>query len=97
MSFEARIDEHSAHIETRPEFGKPVTFVVQRKVTEIGRGRGYWSPRTDERYVVGLKGSSGSGFSQHKSFDTACRAALSRARRYHEAYSVPRGLRAVSS
>jgi hypothetical protein len=63
--------------------GQRVTFDVRFRSVQIGRSG--WGGRTyGERYVVGLKGSDGDGFSAHTSFEVACRAALSRARRYEK-------------
>lgn len=86
--------EHGATFRAEPEHGKPVTIEVVREKTDIRR-RHQWGvrPRYEWRYVVRLKGSRGE-FSHHWSFERACKMALSRAKRYEEAYSVPRGLAA---
>lgn len=98
MSLEVSIESHSAVFVARPEHGRPVTFVVeQRDVNVANTTRSYyWAKRIASRYVVGLKGSTGNGFSHHVSFDEACKRALSRARRYDKAYSVPRSVPATS-
>jgi hypothetical protein len=74
MSLDVSIQpDDSATLTVRSPLGQRVTFDVrQRRI----RGAG------TERFIVGLKGSDGAGFSQHNTFDTAFRAALSRARRY---------------
>ena len=75
------------------EFGKGVVFVVEWRLCDVGaRHR-----RMEWRYVLGLKGSTGQGFSHYMSFDRACSALLSRARRYDRAYSKPRGLARAAS
>lgn len=95
MSLHFEVDGERATIQTRPEYGRPVTFEVRRRKVKVGGG-GYWTPpRAEQRYVVGLKGSDGDGFSTHLSFETACSRALSRARRYEQAYSKPRGVMAA--
>ena len=79
---------------TQPEHGRPVTFVVTSRQVNVARAA--WGKRYETRYVVGLKGSGGNGFSHHTSFEVAVRHALARARRYELAYSRPRGLAATS-
>lgn len=91
MSIEVTYGEDSAEFVTRPEFGRPVTFVVTSRAINVAKATGsYVMPRRADRFVVGLKGSNGDGFSHHTTFDAACRSALHRARRYEKAYSVPR-------
>ena len=95
MSIEAVIESDAATYAVRPEHGKPVTFVVAVRAVNVTRARwGYAPRRMADRFVVGLKGSDGPGFASHTSFEAACRSALSRARRYDRAYSVPRGVAA---
>jgi hypothetical protein len=74
MSLDVSIQpDDTATLTVHSPLGQRVTFDVrQRRI----RGAGA------ERFIVGLKGSDGQGFSQHTTFDTAFRAALSRARRY---------------
>jgi hypothetical protein len=88
-------NEDSAEFATEPEHGKPVTFVVTSRRINVAKANGsYWSKRYAGRFVVGLKGSAGDGFSHHSTFEAACKSALYRARRYERAYSTPRGLAA---
>ena len=80
MSLEVEIDAAGATYAATPEYGQRVVFEVRWRVVRHG----------PPRFVVQLKNSSGDGFSQHLKFETACRAALSRARRYDRAFSKPR-------
>lgn len=82
MSLDVAIQpDDTATFTVSSPLGQRVTFDVRFRRVQIGRGG--WSGKSyGERYVVGLKGSDGDGFSAHTSFDVACRAALSRARRY---------------
>jgi hypothetical protein len=84
--------DSDALVITRPEFGRPVTFTVcERRVTV--RSKNFWGSRTTEqRWVVSLKGSTGEGFSTHRTYDAALKAALIRARKYVRAYSRPVGI-----
>lgn len=92
---EATITEDGAVYAVRPDHGKPVTFVVTlRNIDVSNRNGSYWSKRFADRFVVGLKGSTGHGFSHHTTLEAACRSAHYRARRYERAYSVPRGVAA---
>lgn len=91
----AVIDTHEATFATQPEHGRPVTFVVTSRTINVARYSA-WGKRYETRYVVGLKGSDGNGFSHHTSFEVAVRNALSRAHRYVKAYSRPRGQAAAS-
>lgn len=74
MSLDVSIQpDDTAILVVSSPLGQRVAFDVrQRRI----RGAG------SERFIVGLKGSDGEGFSNHTTFDTAFRAALSRARRY---------------
>jgi hypothetical protein len=98
MSIDVTIESDRATFAARPPHGRPVTFVVeQRDVNVANPTRSYyWSKRIAPRFVVGLKGGNGNGFSHHTSFEEACKRALSRARRYDKAYSQPRGVIAAS-
>ncbi|HJR88951.1 MAG TPA: hypothetical protein VJ782_02195 [Aeromicrobium sp.] len=91
MSIDVVIEQDAATFAVRPPFGKPVTFVVTEKNVNVSRQTGSFVARREApRFVVGLKGSHGNGFSHHTTFEAACSRALSRARRYDRAYSVPR-------
>jgi len=94
MSIEVTIDSDAAVLVARPPYGKPVTFVVEQRDVNVARPvRSYYlNKRIAPRFVVGLKGGNGDGFSHHTSFEEACKRAISRARRYDRAYSVPRGV-----
>lgn len=88
MSLTVEIDTDHATFVVDPPYGSRVVFEVRlRDITIDCR---YTRTRLNDRYVVGLKGSNGNGFSQHLSFERACAAALSRARRYDRAYSIAR-------
>lgn len=84
------IEKTEATFRAEPEYGRPVTFEVRSRLVDVSRTG--WRRNMQERYVVGLKGSDGQGFAQFVSFERACSAALSRARRYERAYSRPRGI-----
>lgn len=92
MSMDVEIETAHALLAVRPPHGRPVTFEVRLRSVKIGASS--WSRSRADRYVVGLKGSDGDGFSTHVSFEAACRAALRRARTYHAAYERPRGVAA---
>jgi hypothetical protein len=93
MSIEVMIDSDAAVLVARPPYGKPVTFVVEEREIDVARNTGSWyQRRTARRFVVGLKGGTRTGFSHHTSFELAVTRAMSRARRYDRAYSVPRGM-----
>lgn len=95
-ALEVSYEEDGATFVARPTYGKPVVFEVARRRAPVGKPS--WGRQSVEiRYVVQLRGSSGAGFSTHISYDAACKSALSRARRYEKAYSVPRGLAVVRS
>lgn len=81
-----------ATITASPEYGRAVTFEVRWR--DVRLGNDWYNRRREPRFVVGLLGSDGAGFSQHVSFERAVSACLSRARRYDKAYSVPRGIAA---
>jgi hypothetical protein len=81
VSIEVEINESDATFIVDPEHGHRVVFEVRWR-----RPKG----AATERFVVGLKGSDGEGFSAHVLFDRACRSALWRARRYQKAFSKPR-------
>lgn len=83
-------EEKRAEAVVSPTFGRRVVFVVEWRQLDVGVSH----RRLSYRYVVGLKGSTGQGFSHHTRFDDACSRLLSRARRYDRAYSKPRGLAA---
>lgn len=86
-------ESESATFATRPPHGRPVTFVVIPREVNVTQSRSSWSTaRMATRYVVSLKGSTGSGFSHHTTYEAACKSALIRASRYVRAYSVPRGI-----
>lgn len=77
MSYLATIDGDTAAVRVTPDRGRTVVFeVVHRSV----RG-------SAPRYVVQCKGSTGDGFSSHRSFETAVRSLLARARRYDRAFA----------
>jgi hypothetical protein len=86
-SIETRYEEDEARIRVVPEHGKAITFVVDRRRAPVTR-----SLACETRYVVGLRGSGGNGFSTHTSYEAACRSALSRATRYGKAYAKARGV-----
>lgn len=87
------IETAHATFRAEPEHGRPVTFEVRLRTVDVSSDRNYWrSKNMQARYVVGLLGSDGAGFAQFASFEKACSAALSRARRYEKAYSVQRGV-----
>ncbi|HKY58338.1 MAG TPA: hypothetical protein VJL80_09895 [Aeromicrobium sp.] len=95
MNIDVTINENTAEYVVRPTHGRPVTFVVEFRTAIISGARSvYRRSQSGNRYVVGLKGSTGAGFSTHTSFEAACRSALSRARKYAKAYSIPRGVAA---
>lgn len=74
MSLDVSIQpDDTATLTVSSPLGQRVTFDVRERYV---RGRG------PKRFIVGLKGSDGEGFSAHKTFDTAFRSALSRARQY---------------
>ena len=76
-------DDTATFTVTGPQ-GQRVTFDVRYRRVRIGSGG--WSGKSyGRRFVVGLKGSDGDGFSAHTTFDIACRSALARARRYEKA------------
>lgn len=83
---------HAVAIVTPPH-GRPVTFEVRLRDLSW-RGRDGWTRHAKSAYVVGLKGSDGSGFGHHYKFERAVASMLYRARRYEKAYSVPRGVAA---
>ena len=62
-----------------PPFGRAVTLVVTPRRTPRGT-----------RWVVSTPANLGDGFSRHTTYEAACKAALSRAKRYDRAYSTPR-------
>lgn len=76
--------DDSATFTVSSPLGQRVTFDVRYRSVQVGRG-GWAGKSYGTRYVVGLKGSDGQGFSAHNDFEVACRAALSRARRYEKA------------
>ena len=88
----ATIETAYATFRAEPEHHRPVTFEVRLQRVDVSRDRAWRVKNLQERYVVGLKGSAGSGFAHFVSFEKACQAALSRARRFEKAYSKPRGL-----
>jgi len=87
------IETAHATFRAEPEFGRPVTFEVRLRKVDVSRSN--WTRNRQDRYVVGLKGSDGDGFGHFMSFEKACAAALSRARRYERAYAKPRGIAAL--
>lgn len=90
MTLIVEIDETSASYSARPEHGRPVTFCVSRREINVAKPSGWYKPATvKERFVVHLKNSDGM-FSQHVTLEAACKAAMSRARRYDSAYSKQR-------
>lgn len=85
MSLDVSIElDNTATFTVSSPLGQRVTFDVRFRPVRIGRG-GWSGNARGLRYVVGLKGSDGEGFSAHTTFDIACRAALARARRYDQA------------
>lgn len=87
----AEYSEDGAQFTVEPEHGKRVVFDVRFREVAIGR---QWHRKYEKRFVVGLAGSAGDGFSQHLSYEAAVKRALSRARQYEKAYARP--LRAAS-
>lgn len=88
------IDTAHATFRAEPEHGRPVTFEVRLRRINVASDNYWRSKNLQDRYVVGLLGSDGSGFCHYASFTKACAAALSRAKRYEKAYSKPRGIAA---
>lgn len=91
MSMDVQIDDTHATFRVQPDHGRAVTFEVRLREVDIRTGQG-WRRNMQRRYVVGLLGSDGAGFAHFLSFEKACSAALSRARRYERAYAKPRGV-----
>jgi hypothetical protein len=89
MSLIVEIGDDFATLACEPEYGRRVVFDVRYRNYRVGR-----SHYTTPRFVVGLRGSNEAGFSGHTKFEAAVKAATIRARRYHDAYSVPRGVAA---
>lgn len=83
----ATIGTDHATFRAEPAHGRPVTFEVRYRTIDVSTG---WGRNMQDRYVVGLLGSDGDGFSHHTTFETACARALTRARRFEAAYSKPR-------
>lgn len=86
------IDEATATFTCDPAYGRKVVFEVRERVVTVGQSR--WTQQAANRFVVGLKGSDEQGFSTHRTFEAAFKAANLRATRYFNAYSVPRGVAA---
>lgn len=84
--------DRSAEFVVEPEHGRRVVFTVEERTIDLRDVHGGWGHRPVRRFVVGLKGSRGVGFSHHMTFELACHRALVRANRYDKAYAVPRGL-----
>lgn len=89
MSLEVSIEpDDTATLTVRSPLGQRVTFDVrQRRIRGAGTAR----------FIVGLKGSDGEGFSQHNDFEPAFRAALSRARRYDRSLAKAAARRGVAA
>jgi len=92
MSIVATYEEDGALFVVEPEYGCRVVFEVSRRRAPVGPRSTWGTQRCESRYVVGLKGSNGNGFSTHVSYEAACKAARIRAQKYERAYSRPRGL-----
>jgi hypothetical protein len=97
MSLDVNIgtDNYATFTVSSP-LGQRVTFDVRFRSVRIGSG-GWSGNAHGVRYVVGLKGSDGQGFSAHTTFEIACRAALSRARRYEKALMKAAARRGVAA
>lgn len=80
---EVAIDQGHARARVAPEHGRPVTFDVRFRPIDVGVSR----RNIQDRFVVGLLGSDGDGFAHFTKFETAVASMLSRANRYHRAYS----------
>ena len=92
MSMDVEINAEDATVSVAPEYGRRVVFEVRPRTIDISSASS-WGRNRKRRYVVGIKGSNGAGFSHHVSFEAAVRSALYRGRRYDKAYSSPRGIR----
>lgn len=93
MSMDVDINTEDACVIVSPDYGRRVTFEVRRRTIDISSGDS-WRSNRKSRFVVGIKGSEGRGFSHHVSFEAAIKSVLYRARRYDKAYSKPRGIQA---